>query len=78
MIIFFKNLKVIKCKEIHVRDTNLKMECSKNLNEFGTVCKFECVRGFRNTGSSRRLCVAIGIWSGFEANCKRKLITIQF
>ena len=36
----------------------------------GTVCRFECMDGFRLIGSRGRACLPIGVWSGVMPLCK--------
>ena len=50
---------------------------SGDLTVYPNGVRFSCDPGFLLVGSSKRVCMANGTWSGFETSCKRKLLELK-
>lgn len=49
------------------------LTCSTDNNVFETECHFSCDHGYTLVGSKKRTCLAISLWDGLPALCRRKI-----
>jgi len=69
--------KFVDCGE-PAQIANGEMKLPSNTTHFGSAVIYECSSGYKLVGTSRRLCLENGTWSGYDPHCRGMLRCYSF